>query len=88
MTDFDRQIHLFPLSNCQYRAVIPEFTMEYSDDSEDERYYNCSPQDAQKEMIATKEPRNAPEAAARRPKRPRVQAEHFKKANATKLGTM
>jgi vacuolar protein-sorting-associated protein 4 len=85
LTDFDKQIHLFPLSNRRFRAVIPEFTMEYSDDSEDERYYNWSPEDAQKETMDTNERPVAPKKiAARRPKRPRVEGEHFKKVMETK----
>ncbi len=86
-TVFDIQMHLKPLSPRQWMAILPDTTIEYSDDSEDDRYYNC-PEVGQKEIM---HPNDHPtvllapkKSAARRPKRPRVESEHFKKVMATK----
>ena len=85
-TVFDIRIHEKNLSPRQWAAIFPDTNIEYSDDSEDDRYYNC-PEVGRKQtkhrndsttvLLAPKK------SAARRPKRPRVESEHFKKVMAT-----
>jgi len=40
-TVFDMRIHEKNLSLRQWAAIFPDTNIEYSDDSEDDRYYNC-----------------------------------------------
>jgi len=40
-TVFDIRIHEKNLSPRQWAAIFPDTNIEYSDDSEDDRYYNC-----------------------------------------------